>query len=144
MSFTDGEVSYIRSQRLARIATTTSDGQPDVTPVGYEFDGAHFWIGGYNPTTTRRTRNVQAGNNKVALVIDDLAPGGGWRPRYLRVYGTADIVERPVGSGTLIMKITPTTSWSMNLDAEWSAGATHGLRPHKTQHSPTTQERPHS
>ena len=135
MSFTPAEVDYIRSQPLARVATVAPDGQPDVTPVTYEFDGTHFWIGGYNPTATRRTRNLRAGNNKVALVIDDLAPGDGWRPRYLRVYGTAQLVERPAGSGTLLMRIAPDTSWSMNLDAEWSAGGAHDITARKADHS---------
>ena len=40
MPFTDEESAYLRSQRLARIATVAPDGQPDVVPVGYEFDGA--------------------------------------------------------------------------------------------------------
>lgn len=47
--------------------TVSAGGQPDVTPVGYEFDGTHFYIGGFNPTNTRRSRNVRAGNDKVAL-----------------------------------------------------------------------------
>lgn len=137
MSFTDDEIAYIRSQRLARVATVAGDGQPDVVPVGFRFDGQHFWIGGYDPTRTRRTRNIRAGQDKVALVIDDLAPGGGWRPRYLRVYGTAELVEQPEGSGTVVMKITPTMSWSMNLGAEWAAGGRQPLAPRKTDHRTT-------
>jgi hypothetical protein len=39
MSFTDEEIGYLRSQRLARIATVSPEGQPDVMPVGYQFDG---------------------------------------------------------------------------------------------------------
>ena len=36
MSFTDEELAYIRSQPLARVATVSSDGQPDVVPVGFD------------------------------------------------------------------------------------------------------------
>jgi pyridoxamine 5'-phosphate oxidase family protein len=61
MSFTGEEVAYLRSQRLARIATVSADGQPDVVPVGYEFDGTHFYVGGLDPAKTRKFRNVQAG-----------------------------------------------------------------------------------
>jgi pyridoxamine 5'-phosphate oxidase family protein len=39
MSFTEEEITYLRTQRLARIATVSADGQPDVAPVGYQFDG---------------------------------------------------------------------------------------------------------
>lgn len=42
MSFNDEEIGCLRSQRLARIATVAPDGQPDVVPVGYEFDGTHL------------------------------------------------------------------------------------------------------
>ena len=76
MSFTDEEIAYIRSQPLARIATVSAEGQPDVVPVVYEFDGFHFFIGGFAPERTRRTRNVDQGNDKVALVIDDQGAGG--------------------------------------------------------------------
>jgi hypothetical protein len=42
MSFTQQEIDYIRTQRLARVATVGPDGQPDVVPVGFEYDGTHF------------------------------------------------------------------------------------------------------
>jgi PPOX class F420-dependent enzyme/OxyR family protein/deazaflavin-dependent oxidoreductase (nitroreductase family) len=70
MSFTDEEVAYIRSQRLARVATVAADGQPDVVPVGYEFDGTYFYIGGMDPANTRRARNIEAGNEKVGYEGD--------------------------------------------------------------------------
>ena len=70
MSFTAEEVAYIQSQGLVRVATAGADGQPDVVPVGIEFDGTHFYIGGFDTTNTRRTRNVQTGNDKVAFVIE--------------------------------------------------------------------------
>lgn len=130
-SFTGEEIAYIRSQRLMRIATVSAGGQPDVVPVGYEFDGTHFYVGGYNPTNTRRSRNVRAGNDKVAFVIDDLASVQPWSPRYLRVYGTAQLVAR---GGQEILRITPVTSWSMNLSGEWSAGGGQPAAPHRTNH----------
>ena len=33
------EVVYLRSQHLARIATSSPDGIPDVAPAGFDFDG---------------------------------------------------------------------------------------------------------
>jgi pyridoxamine 5'-phosphate oxidase family protein len=99
MSFTDEEVAYLHSQRLGRIATVASDGQPDVVPVGYEFDGTYRYVGGLDPAKTRKFRNVRAGNAKVAVVIDDLVSADPWTPRYLRIYGTAELVDRRAGSG---------------------------------------------
>ncbi|MFI0433659.1 MAG: pyridoxamine 5'-phosphate oxidase family protein, partial [Candidatus Nanopelagicales bacterium] len=43
MAFTDEEIAYIRSQPLARVATAAPDGQPDVVPVTFEFDGFYFY-----------------------------------------------------------------------------------------------------
>ena len=119
MSFSEQEVAYLRSQPLARISTVAQDGQPDVAPVGFEFDGTYFYVGGHDPVKTRKYRNVKAGNEKVALVIDDLKSVDPWRPRFVRVYGTAELVERSGQFGTgAYMRITPTISWSYNLDGE--------------------------
>ena len=117
MSFTDEEVAYLRSQRLARIATVAPDGQPDVAPVGFELDGSYLYVGGMDPTRTRKFRNVAAGNDKVSLVVDDLVSTQPWIPRYLRVYGTAELVERSGQFGPAsYLRITPTVSWSFNLE----------------------------
>lgn len=136
MSFTGEEIEYIRSQPLARVATVAPDGQPDVVPVGFEFDGFHFYIGGFDPNRARRTKNVQAGNEKVALVIDDLASVQPWSPRYLRVYGTVELQERLGRRGpSRIMKITPTISWSLNLSGRWTPGGAGPPTPHRTVHT---------
>jgi pyridoxamine 5'-phosphate oxidase family protein len=135
MTFTPEESAYIGTQRLARVATTAADGQPDVVPVGFDFDGSSFYIGGRDPENTRRTRNIKAGQDKVALVIDDVVADGDWAPRYLRVYGTAELVERdtPVGRQQVI-KLTPTVSWSFNLDARPLAEAFGSGGAHRTVH----------
>ncbi len=119
---------------MARIATVSPDGQPDVVPVGDEFDGTYLYVGGLDPAKTRKFRNVQAGNAKVALVIDDLVSAAPWTPRYLRIYGTAELVDRRGRFGPArYMRITPTIWWSWNL-----AGSrfTHDreVRPRRTVH----------
>jgi pyridoxamine 5'-phosphate oxidase family protein len=117
MAFTEEEVGYIRSQRLARIATVGADGQPDVAPVGFEFDGTYIYVGGMDVTRTRKFRNVQAGNDKVALVIDDMVSTEPWTPRFMRIYGTAELIEREGQFGpSPYLRITPTVSWSWNLE----------------------------
>jgi Pyridoxamine 5'-phosphate oxidase len=45
MSFSDEEIAYLQSQPLTRLATVGPDGQPDVVPLAYEFDGRGFWVG---------------------------------------------------------------------------------------------------
>ena len=94
MAFTEDEIAYLNSQPLARIATIGPDGQPDVVPVGFEFDGTYLYVGGRAPERTRKFLNVKAGQAKVALVVDDLVSTDPWTPRFLRVYGTAELIER--------------------------------------------------
>jgi Pyridoxamine 5'-phosphate oxidase len=89
MAFSE-EAAYLKSQPLVRIATVGPDGQPDVTPVSFEFDGTYFYLGGWAPEGTRRFRTIKAGNAKVALVVDDLVSAGPW---------TEDLpVDRPGGN----------------------------------------------
>lgn len=119
MSFSEEEIAYLRSQPLARLATVSDDGQPDVVPVGFEFDGTYLYVGGLDPARTRKFRNVRAGHPKVAIVVDDLVSVDPWTPRSLRIYGTAELLRREgqFGSGDY-MRITPATSWSFNLSGK--------------------------
>lgn len=59
--FDDTELAYLRSQRLGRLATVDDDGQPDNSPVTFDFDGEVFWIGGFDVTATRKYKNVVSG-----------------------------------------------------------------------------------
>jgi pyridoxamine 5'-phosphate oxidase family protein len=122
MSFTDEEIAYLRSQPLARLASIGDHEQPDVVPVGFEFDGTYFWVGGSGPSVldTRKVRNVGDGHTKVALVVDDLVSFDPFIARSIRVYGVASgPVERVgmVGPG-YYLRITPTISWSWNMAGE--------------------------
>jgi pyridoxamine 5'-phosphate oxidase family protein len=74
--FSQKEIEYLKSQRLARIATAASiqaekSVQPDVVPVGFDFDGEYLYVGGMNLLKSTKCRNVLK-NDKVAVVIDDL------------------------------------------------------------------------
>jgi pyridoxamine 5'-phosphate oxidase family protein len=122
MSFTQAEIDYLASQPLARLATVGADGQPDVVPVAFEFDGSGFWIGGSGEAVlgTKKIRNVVGGRTSVALVVDDLVSFEPFDARGIRVYGVAaPPVERVgmVGPGVYVC-ITPTVSWSWNLEGE--------------------------
>jgi pyridoxamine 5'-phosphate oxidase family protein len=115
--FTQSEITYLHSQRLARIATASPDGQPDAVPVGFEFDGVNFYVGGRDLKNTRKYKNILAGNNRVALVIDDLQSVTPWRPRGIRIYGLARLVEREGRLGhTTYISIIPQVSWSWGLE----------------------------
>ena len=122
MAFSDEEVAYLQSQGLARLATLSPTGQPDVVPVAYEFDGEQFWVGGSGDSVlrTRKVRNVVAGAAEVALVVDDVVSFDPFIARGIRVYGRA---ERPIRRAGMLgdghyMRIVPTVSWSWNMAGE--------------------------
>jgi pyridoxamine 5'-phosphate oxidase family protein len=117
--FSEAELTYLQTQRLTRLATVASDGQPTVDVVGFEFDGTRFYIGGINLPGTRKYRNVAAGNRQVALVIDDLPSIDPWTPRGIKVHGTAEIMQRDgfLSPGEYLA-ITPVVSWSWGILAD--------------------------
>jgi len=121
MSFTEEEIAYIQSQPLARLSTVDAEGQPDVTPVGLEWDGEYFWVGGPpSVVKTKKFRNLAAGNRRVALVVDDLVSFDPFVARGIRIYGVADQPFERVGmvGPGIYLRIRPTVSWSWNLAGE--------------------------
>jgi pyridoxamine 5'-phosphate oxidase family protein len=115
--FSERELAYVAGQRLARIATVSADGQPDVAPVGFEFDGRAFYVGGVRMAATLKYRNARA-NPKVALVVDDLAALEPMTPRGVKLHGRATVVERDgyLGRGTYL-RIAPERHWSWGIEA---------------------------
>lgn len=91
--FTQTELEYIRSQKLARIGTASAEGRPDVAAVAFDFDGEYFYISGYVNQRTHKYRNTKA-NPRASLVIDDLASERPWRPRGIKLFASVDFVQR--------------------------------------------------
>jgi len=116
--FSEKEVEYLNAQGLARIATTGTDLQADVAAVGFDFDGRFFYIGSMMMERTNKYKNIIAGNDKVALIIDDMESFDPWMPRGIKVFGTVDIIEREegyVGKGKYL-RITPSRSWTWGIE----------------------------
>jgi len=132
--FTENEIAYLKSQPLARIATVSPSGQPDNSATGFEVEGQVIYLGSLGDLRqSRRGKSVLAGNTKVALIVDDLESIDPWKPRSIRIYGTAEFVERDGRFGPKhYMRITPTISWSANLEPTEYVGG----RPvyHRTVH----------
>ena len=133
--FSKPEIEYMKTQRLCRFATVSADGQPDVVPVAFEFDGKYFYVGSHGQDIFHRTRkykNIKNGKTQVALVIDDMKSIDPWRPRAIRVYGTAEVVNHKgiFGPGNYL-RITPSVSWSFGMEGlelkegEWSRKTLH-------------------
>jgi predicted pyridoxine 5'-phosphate oxidase superfamily flavin-nucleotide-binding protein len=60
--FTDKELEYLRSQRLARLATADATGTPHVVPVGFRLsDEANaIEVGGHNFAKSKKYRDLKA------------------------------------------------------------------------------------
>jgi len=115
-------MNYLKTQRLARIATASPKGIPEVSPVGFEFDGKYFWVGSHSKDifpTTRRYRNIINGNARVSIVIDDMASVDPWRPRGIKVSGKAEVMEHKgiFGDGRYI-RISPLVSVSWGIEPQ--------------------------
>jgi len=122
------EVDYLKTQRLARVASVSKKGVPEVSPVGFEFDGKYFWVGSHSQEifpNTRRYKNITSGNARVSIVIDDLVSVDPWKPRGIKVSGTAEVMEHNgiFGKGKYI-RIAPKVSISWGIEppkkGEWS------------------------
>jgi pyridoxamine 5'-phosphate oxidase family protein len=90
--FTAAELDYLRTSRLARLATLGPDGAPQVRPVGFVVDveAGTIDIPGLDNPSTQKWRNVQR-DGRVALVVDDVVPKP-WQPRALEVRGIAEVL----------------------------------------------------
>lgn len=114
--FSEKEKDYLKTQKLARMATVSADGQPDVAPVHFEFDGEYFYVGGLTITRTFKYKNILA-NPRVSIVFDDFENANPWRPRGLKAHGTADIVSgEGRGAPGENIRIKPEKSWSWGIE----------------------------
>ena len=119
--FTAEEISYLNSQRLARIATAGPDGQPHVVPVSFRYnpDTDTIDIGGHNFAQRKKWRDV-AHNPRVAVVVDDIVSVSPWSVRGIEIRGQAERLltggESVVGGFDAEMfRITPKriASWGL-------------------------------
>ena len=88
--FTVGEIAYLKSQQIGRLATVNSKGEPHVVPVGFwynaEFDAID--IGGFGMGKSKKFRDA-ARQKYVAFVVDGLGPEG--KPRGIEIRGPAEV-----------------------------------------------------
>jgi len=120
--FTPQEIAYLQSQRLGRLATVDSKGDPHVVPVGFRYNPEQdsIDIGGHNIVPTKKYRDAVS-HGRVAFVVDDVVPP--WKPRMLEVRGSVEGL--PEGGKAIvdafspeILRITPTRIISFGLNSD--------------------------
>jgi pyridoxamine 5'-phosphate oxidase family protein len=90
--FTENEIDYLRKQRLGRLATVDSSGNPHVVPVGFRYNSETdaIEIGGHHFAQSRKWRDV-ALHPRVAFVVDDVLPP--WQPRSIEIQADAELLH---------------------------------------------------
>src|SRR6476646_1208448 len=90
--FTEKEIEYLGTQRLGRLATIDSAGNPHVVPVGFRYNPETdtIDIGGHRLATSRKWAHVQA-HPRVAFVVDDVLPP--WRPRMIEIKADVELLQ---------------------------------------------------
>ena len=100
VQFTVEELEFLRSQRIARLATVGPSGWPHVVPVMYSIDeqGAfEFDVDGV------KLRNLR-GEPRAAMVVDAMGPKRG-----VAIQGTTELI------GPERARLTPTRKFSWGL-----------------------------
>lgn len=90
-AFSDRESRFLCQGGLGRVATVSSDGQPHVVPVAYEFDGQFLYFSGRNLSRSLKYHHIAA-SQKVAFVVDDIVSFSPWRARGIEIRGVAEIL----------------------------------------------------
>ncbi|GIW06755.1 MAG: hypothetical protein KatS3mg060_1560 [Dehalococcoidia bacterium] len=126
--FTERERQYIAGQPLARLATVSREGQPDVAVLAFEFDGNRFAFRHAPGRRTLRHRNIRQGNTRVAVIVDDLPPGarpGEGKARGVKVHGTAAL---ELSDGVERLVVTPDEVWSWGIERPAESGNPAAMR----------------
>ena len=119
-AFNESQLEYLRSQRLAHLATADAKGAPHVVPLRFRVaaDGASIEVGGRAFGRSKKYRDMKA-NPRVAIVVDDIASTDPYRPRGIEVRGTADLQAPgggPAGPDEPWVRIMPSRIVSWGID----------------------------
>ena len=107
---TDGERTFLRAQRVARLATATADGVPDVVTVRYQMRGDDLVVGGPGFDATIAWANLAA-TSRAAVLVEERH--GEVPDRGVVVQGLA----RPVpGAAVPVVAITATVVRGFGLE----------------------------
>ena len=119
--FTPGEIEYLRSQRLGRLATVNDKGEPHVVPVGFRYnpDLETIDIGGHGMGQSKKFR--EAAGKPVAFVVDDVLPE--WQPRFIEIRGRGEAFASGgkairAGFDDEFIRVTPTRIVSGGIDSD--------------------------
>ncbi|HLG63478.1 MAG TPA: PPOX class F420-dependent oxidoreductase [Ktedonosporobacter sp.] len=120
--FTTGEIGYLKSQPLGRLATVNAKGEPHVVPVGFWYNAEldAIDIGGFGMGKSKKFRDA-AQQKIVAFVVDDTTPDR--MPRGIEIRGRVEAFStggerlKP-GFDQEFIRVFPTRIMSWGIDNE--------------------------
>jgi pyridoxamine 5'-phosphate oxidase family protein len=121
MALTDGQIAYLATQRLGRLATVQRDGTLQNSPVGFAYNAGlgTIDIAGLHMAATQKFRNVRA-SGRAAFVVDDVASVDPWRVRCVEIRGRAEAIATPTDSAARfagpIIRVHPDRVIAFGLD----------------------------
>ena len=120
--FTAKEMEYLQQQRLGRLATVDTSGNPHVVPVGFRYNAETdtIDIGGHRLAQTKKWHDVGR-HPRVAFVVDDVLPP--WQPRSIIIQAEAELLdsggeEFRLGFDSQIIRLHPAKLIAWGIDAE--------------------------
>ncbi|GAA5045651.1 pyridoxamine 5'-phosphate oxidase family protein [Thermocatellispora tengchongensis] len=132
--FTEGELDYLASQRLGRLATVDAAGRVQNNPTAFFVnpDGT-VDIGGHAMGGTKKFRNVRE-HPEAAFVVDDIVSPDTWQVRGIEIRGRAEALtgQPPPAPGfsAEIIRIHPRRIISWGIDGPMTsreAGRPHDV-----------------
>ncbi len=90
--FTKNELDYLQDQRLGRLATVDTAGNPHVVPIGFRYNSETdtIDIGGHNLAQSRKW-GAAGHHPRIAFLADDVLPP--WQPRSIEILADAELLE---------------------------------------------------
>src|SRR5438445_10564028 len=109
--FTEKELRYLMERSLGRLAFVCSDTQAHIMPVLFEFDGAYFYLSGWNLKYSEQFQDALR-KSKVTLLVDDVDSPTRWVPRGIEVTGEGESREK---GHSLSVRIKPAVKQNWQL-----------------------------
>ena len=93
--FTEGEIAFLKTQGICRIATANAKAQPHVTPVSFHYNEENdtFVVGGHGGFAKRKRWNDVEQNPQVAVVFDAVVSTNPWKVAGIEIRGEAQTVQ---------------------------------------------------
>jgi pyridoxamine 5'-phosphate oxidase family protein len=100
-AFTPGEIDYLTSQTMGRLATVGRNGRPHLTPLTYVYnpDEDAIDLGGIDFANSKKWRDAHA-NPRITFLVDDFSPS---EAHAIEIRGDAELHE--TGGSTINPRI---------------------------------------